>query len=530
VSTVVAQPRFRTLRSFWTPLIVLAVLGSVFAVVWSLPYEEFSRFYRVVVSFAIVSLAALLFAIWWFFLSGLAWTIRLAIPLLIVALAVGSIRKVDFSGDMVPLVLFRWQTDPRAQLLAYQQSQSEAPLEEEAVKETTFKDDLTDYPEYRNRARDGVARGPDLAPSWTDKPLEERQLWRHPCGGGYAGVAVAGHFAVTIEQRDENEAIVCYDAATGRERWVHSYPAHFHDFRAEGPMATPTLVGGDVYSLGGTGRLVCLRLATGKVKWEVDILADNKILTWGMSGSPLVYDDVVVVSPGEQRKERTGNAVIAYDRKTGERVWSAGSSTGGYSSPMLATLCGQRQVVVFEGKALTGYDPAGGGELWSTPWLAQNDINVAQPLILEGDRLFVSSRYANRCAMVHLVKEKDQIMPEEEWHNAALRCPFCSPVLYKGLIYGLDEGLLRCLNPKDGRRVWDGKRYGQGQLLRSKDLILILSEKGELCLVRAAAEKSAELTRVKVLPGDKTWNCPCLANGKAYVRNHLEMACYDLRE
>jgi outer membrane protein assembly factor BamB len=529
VSTSAIPPRRRAILRFWLPLGVFVLLGCGLAVVWNWPSDEFARFYRVISTMAIGSLALLLFLIWWFFVSGLSRLERLALPLLVAVLAVGCIRKVDFTGDMVPLFWFRWEKDPKDRLKAYLDAQG--PAESADITETKVEYKPSDYPEYRNRARDGVARGPALARNWDDKPLAERLLWKHPCGGGYAGFAVLGSLAVTIEQRNENEAIVCYDADTGRERWAYEYPAHFHDVRAEGPMATPTLTGGDVYSLGGTGWLVCLRLATGELRWKVNVLEDNDNLTWGMSGSPLVYDNVVVVSPGEQRPGRTGRAIVAYNRKTGEQVWGVGGTKGGYASPMLTTFGGVRQVVVFDGKAVAGYDAAGAGELWSVPWESPNDINVAQPLVLGDDRLFMTSGYASRCGVLHLSKEKEgKLTAENEWSNPGMRCRFCSPVLHEGLIYGLDEGVLRCLDPKDGRRVWSGKRYKQGQLLRSSDLLLILSEDGELCLARAAADKSAELARAKVLPGDKTWNCPCLANGKAYIRNHIEMACYDLRE
>jgi outer membrane protein assembly factor BamB len=222
---------------------------------------------------------------------------------------------------------------------------------------------------------------------------------------------------------------------------------------------------------------------------------------------------------------------------------------------MLATLSGVRQILVLEGARLTGYSPTGAGELWSFPWLAGNDINVAQPLVLPNNRVFVTSGYASRCGVVHVVKESDppkerhavgiaggsgaaesvvgqdaKLKPEDDWNNAALRCRFCSPVLYHGWIYGLDEGILTCLDQRDGRRVWRGGRYRQGQLLRSEDLLLIMAETGELALVQAAGPNSQELGRIKVLPGDKNWNCPCLAGGKAFIRNHEMMACYDLRE
>src|SRR5207253_1242770 len=147
-------------------------------------------------------------------------------------------------------------------------------------------------------------------------------LWRQPCGGGYAGFAVAGNLAVTIEQRRDQEAVVAYDTATGRERWAYAYPAQFTEqLGGPGPRATPTIAGRDVCSLGATGHLVCLDAATGQLKWAVDILTDNQNLTWGMSGSPLVYDNVVVVNPGAQTEAAKGRAVVAYHRATGKEIW-----------------------------------------------------------------------------------------------------------------------------------------------------------------------------------------------------------------
>jgi outer membrane protein assembly factor BamB len=394
-----------------------------------------------------------------------------------------------------------------------------------------------DYPGYRNRDRDGVVRGPALARDWAAKP--PREVWRKPCGAGFSGFAVAAGRALTAEQRGGDEAVVCYDAATGNELWSHSYPARFYDARGgEGPMATPTLDRGLVYSLGGTGRLVCLDLATGELKWGKDLLGPGENLTWGMAGSPLVYDDVVVVNPGGQNGRGEGRAVMAFDRKTGASVWGAGSTQAGYAAPALATLDGMRQVVIFDGQEVAGYDAKGKagkkGKLWSLPWQTQMGINVAQPLVLSEGRLFVTSGYGVGCGAVAVSREsKPEVHnwhAEQTAHAITMQGKFASPVEYKGLVYGLSEGTLTCVNPTSLKRVWKGPRYGHGQLLRCDDLLLVLSESGDLALVSAAAESSRELGRVKALAGDKTWNPPCLAGGKAYVRNHVEMACYDLHE
>src|SRR5262249_13714974 len=171
----------------------------------------------------------------------------------------------------------------------------------------------------------------------------------------------------TLEQRRDREAVVCYDATTGREVWVYSYPALFEEtLGGPGPRATPTIRDGAVYSLGATGVPVCLDAATGKLKGPapVNILENNANLHWAMSGSPLVYDQVVVVNPGTQSEAARGRALVAYDRATGQEVWKSGATKAGYSSPMLAVLGGVRQILLFDGEGLGGYSAADGKELW----------------------------------------------------------------------------------------------------------------------------------------------------------------------
>jgi outer membrane protein assembly factor BamB len=383
-----------------------------------------------------------------------------------------------------------------------------------------------DCPGYRGRLRDGVVTGPPLARDWKARP--PRLLWRQPVGGGFAAVAVVGNVAVTIEQRRNQEAVVCYDTATGQERWAYPYAASFRSGQSDaGPRATPTIEGEDVYSLGAAGRLVCLEVATGRPKWSVEILKGNKNLIWGMSGSPLVYDQLVVVNPGAQVGAAAGGSLVAYDRSTGQVAWQAGTTQAGYSSPMLATLSGRRQVLLLDAAQLAGYDAATGSQLWQFPWNTQQGINVAQPLVLDGDRIFISSGYSVGCALVHVAETGGRWTAEAVWQNTAMHCKFTSPVAYQGFVYGLDEGILVCVDVQTGKRQWKAGRYGHGQLLRTDDLLLVLAESGELVLVEATPKGHHELGRIQALEG-RTWNPPVLVDGKAYLRNDAVMACYDL--
>ncbi len=516
MSTPVAR---RSFWRFWFPLLLPVLASLVIATLWAWPNEEYERVNRVAGSLMTLQALLVLLALWLLVLSGLRWWVRLGVLAAVLGLGLASVRGVRFSGDMVPEFEWRWGTPPESVLEAHRR-QNARPA---APAELTFRP--TDYPEYRNTKRDGVVTGPPLARDGQAQP--PRQVWRQPAGGGYASFAVVGNVAVTIEQRRDDEAVVCYDTATGRERWVHSYPARFTEaLGGEGPRATPTLTGGDVFSLGAQGRLLCLDAVTGKEKWSANVLEINKNIAWAMSGSPLVYDNVVVVTPGANQPSAAGFGVIAYNRANGKLAWHAGTHRGGYASPMLATLAGKRQVLVFDGEGVAGYDAADGKELWRHPWETQMDINVAQPLVLDGDRVFVSSGYGVGCA---LLKVNADGTAKELWRNKNLRCRFTSPVYYQGHIYGLDEGVLTCLDVETGQRAWHDGRYGHGQLLLQDDLLVVLAENGRLVLVQATPAGHHELGSIPAVEG-KTWNYPALADGRAYVRNHLEMACYDLRE
>jgi outer membrane protein assembly factor BamB len=511
----------------WLPLLILALAATAVALLWSVLKPEWDRGVRIFNTELIVVGTGLLLLLWLLCFSGLRWWLRVGTVLVLAGAAFGTIRSVEVTGDMEPVVHFRWSRTPAELLEAHrrQHGPSVAPMQAAAAAPRA-----TDYPEYRNRQRDGIVTGPALARDWKTNP--PRQLWRQPVGGGYASFALVGDAAVTIEQRREDEAVVCYDTATGQERWAHAYLAFFTErLGGDGPRATPTIAGGDVYALGATGRLTCLDLVSGQPRWSVEILDNDpkNNIPWGMSGSPLVYDQVVVVNPGKQTEAAAGRALVAYDRATGKPIWSGGETRAGYSSPMLATLAGRRQVLLFDGEELGGYDAADGSKLWRLGWTTHMGINVAQPLVLEGDRVFISSGYSVGCALVQIAEAGGQWTAQPLWKNTLMRCKFTSPVARAGYLYGLDDGVLVCLDQHTGDRKWKGGRYGHGQLLLSDDLLVILSESGKLVLVEATPEGHRELGSIAALDG-KTWNHLALADGKAYVRNHREMACYDLSE
>ena len=402
-----------------------------------------------------------------------------------------------------------------------------------------------DWPAFRGANRDGVVTGPTLVRDWSKTPPKE--IWRQPVGGGYASFAIANGFLVTIEQRRDREVVVCYEKSSGKEVWATGWDTRFEETAGgPGPRATPTIAHGDVFALGAKGRLVCLNGADGKEKWTVETLENNNNLKWAMSGSPLVVDDLVIVNPGAQTESARGRAVRAYNRSTGKEVWAAGNSEAGYASPHLATLGGVRQALIFDAAGLAGYDLTTGTELWRFRWPTFMGINVAQPIVMDDQTVFIASDYSGEAvggALLRVTQTNGTWSVEQVWRtkNTSMRCKFHSPVRHTrtegDYVYGLDDpGKLECVDLKTGKSAWKddrrpkrGEAFGQGQLLRADDLILILTEFGELVLVEATPTAYRELGRIDALmKGPKTWNTPAMAHGRIYVRNEEEMACYDL--
>jgi outer membrane protein assembly factor BamB len=383
--------------------------------------------------------------------------------------------------------------------------------------------ETTGWTDFRGARRDGHYTAGPIRTDWTTL----QPLWRQPAGAGYASFVVAGGRAFTVEQRGSDEVAAAYDIQTGRELWTNAWRALFQEsMGGPGPRATPTWHDGRVYVLGATGEFRALDAGTGRTLWRTDILADTGAdnLQWGMAAAPLVVDDTVVVLPGGDN----GQSVVAYDRGSGTRVWAALDDPASYSSPMLVTLAGVRQILTFTATRLVGLSPENGRLLWEFPWETQNGVNASQPLIAGPDRVFISSGYGADAAMVQLAAGAgEQLTVRELWRTNRLNNVFTSSVLHDGFIYGLDEAILTCLDASTGELKWKGGRYGYGQVLLASGHLIVLTEEGELALVRADPTAHQEITRVPAIEG-KTWNHPAMSDGILLVRNIEEMAAFDL--
>jgi len=373
---------------------------------------------------------------------------------------------------------------------------------------------------FRGPHRDGVYDETPVNTAWPAAGLPV--LWKQPIGGGYASFVVADGKAFTIEQRRDKEVVAAYDVNTGRELWTNGWPALFSEMLGgDGPRATPTWDDGRVYALGATGELRCLKAETGERLWSRNILADNQAtnLQWGMSASPLVVDDKVVVLPGGG----AGKSVVAYNKFTGKDVWSSQNDKQGYASPKLVTIAGARQIVVVSAMRVMGLTVEDGHLLWEFPWYTSPEVNATEPVFLDDHRFFLSSGYDHGAVLVEVSHAGDAFSAKQLWITKRMKTRFNAAVYYQGYLYGLDEGILSCIDAANGDLKWKGGRYGYGQVLLASGHLIVLTEDGDLALVKASPEKLEEVSRFPVLEG-KTWNYPAMDSGRLLIRNTTQMA------
>jgi outer membrane protein assembly factor BamB len=396
-----------------------------------------------------------------------------------------------------------------------------------ALATTGYAQRAADWPGFRGANRDGVYREP-IRLEWEGLV----PMWKKPVGGGRASFAVTEGRAFTIEQRQKTEVVAAYDVMTGRELWTNVWSERFNSpfmgimGGGEGPRATPAVADGLVYALGGRGELRCLDAATGKVVWRTNILQDAgaKNLTWGMAASPLVFGDAVIVLPGGPK----GRSVAAYDRRTGKHLWAALDDKAAYASPMQVTIGGVPQFLIVSASRLVGLRQDTHALLWEFPWKTDHDANAVQPIVIGDNRIFYSSGYGTGAVVIELTKTGDKFGVREVWRNIRMKNRQSSSVLHDGFIYGLDEGILACIDAATGEVKWKGGRYGHGQLLLAGNHLIVVTEEGELVLVAAKPDKLQEVAKVDGVDGE-TWNVPAIADGVLLVRNTKQMAAFDLR-
>lgn len=529
-------------RIRWWPIAAAIGVGAVLQAAATIFFGENRPYLDWACVFVIWPLTMFLLLLWWTFWCRLPWRTRgqgLLVLAVIGGTSLAAFRFDEFDGAMIPRFSPRWQPTKKDRASEFFKSVESKPasLEKDDFANVSLEPTEGDWPAFRGANRDDVVIGESLRTDWDARP--PKQLWKHPIGSGWGAFAVIGRRAWTLEQRGENELCVCYDIETGHELWSHADSVRFSSPEGGvGPCSTPTVHDGKVFTQGATGILNCLDALTGQCVWTRNTLdaAGSTNLSWGQCGSPLIVDDLVIVSPGanNEASKAKKSAVIAYRQVDGEKAWARADGRGSYASPHLATLNGERQVLIVFGHGIEGLSPKTGENLWSFPWENSQRINAAQPLVVGDARVLIGTGYGKGSVLIRVDPATPQVLESPNphaslgWESKQFKLKFNGAVQRGDHVYGLDEGTLTCLSLKNGKRLWKQGHFGYGQLLLVEDKLLILSEEGDVVLVPATSETPRELARFHAIDG-KTWNHPVLSHSRLLVRNSDEAACFDLR-
>lgn len=499
----------------WPAVLIVLAAAITAAVLWTPGVMEQAKRNLSTQILALLTLIALI--VWLLLFSRLAGRARGRLALAIVAIVgftFGAVRIEGLSGDLWVDWGWRW----RKRVDRFVDAPGTADLTRTSER---------DYPQYLGPLRNASDAGAKLNPNWQTNP--PREIWRREVGPAWSAFAIVGDYAVTQEQIGAGETVTCYELKTGNPVWKYDDPAaqpRVDDLiGGDGPRATPTIAGGRVYALGPSGTLNCLEGSDGALRWSRQIEQDAKAQrpAWGYSGSPLVVNDLVVVSAGGPEQ----NSLLAYRADDGSPAWHAGTDRAAYASPILMTLAGVPQIVSMNKVSVTSHNPADGAVLWTYDW-KHDEQNCASPLAMGDARVLVSSGYGFGAGLIELARGGDGAWAVQEiFRNRELKSKFANMVFHDGHIYGLDDGIFTCLEAETGQRKWKKGRYGHGQLLLLGGLIVVQAEAGELILVEPSPQKLVELGTVSAM-SDKTWNNPAWSPPYLLVRNAREAVCFEV--
>lgn len=384
-----------------------------------------------------------------------------------------------------------------------------------------------DWPQFLGPNRTGVSAESGLLAQWpTDGPP---QLWRVPCVGGLSGISVVGDVAFTMTQQAD-QAVTAFDVRTGKQLWRTPIAPAYKNQMGNGSRATPTVVDGSVYAFTGGGVLAAIEVNSGRLKWKKAVVEElgGKPAEYGMASSPLVYENLVIVTAGVE-----GAAIVACDTGTGQVRWKAGNDSAGYSSPITAKLDGVSQCIAFTGNSVCGYSLEDGKRLWSYQFVTDYECNIAVPVIL-GDRVLISA--GENHGSVLLEPGKDSV--KEVWKSfgksSSLRAEWQTPIRIGDHLFALDnQGSagpitnLNCVEVSSGKRVWQQRRFGKSNMTLAGGRLWFTTMKGELVLVEPSPKEFRELGRKRYL--GMTRQAPAIANGRLFIRDERELVCLDIR-
>lgn len=448
---------------------------------------------------------------------------RRTLGVLIVMIGFTCVLAIEgMNGVLVPQFTWRWQRTADRQ-----------PIEIRPSVDRGLRVDLpakiadSDWTSFRGPNRDSVVANVRIETDWDKHPPAER--WRMPIGPGWSSFCVVGDYAFTQEQRGPNEVISCRLVSSGEIMWIHEVEGRFEDSSSgTGPRSTPTYFEGRLFALTANGKLLCLEAVSGQPVWQDDLTTRFKVDVphWGFASSPLIFGDLVIVFTGADE----GKSVAAFDTGTGTLRWSGGNGNHSYSSPHLVVIEQQPQILMTSNQGIESLDPEQGTRIWNHEWQIGFSARIAQPCQIDDSSLLLPTGYGKGTRRLNIEKEGERWSVQPSWTSRQFKPYFSDFVYLDRFVYGFDGNILTCIDVASGERRWRQRGFGNGQLvlLSSQRLLMIISERGAVSLVKADEDGYHLLAEFQAIEG-KTWNHPVLSGSHLLVRNASEAACFRLK-
>ncbi len=383
-----------------------------------------------------------------------------------------------------------------------------------------------DWPQWRGLKRDGISAERGLLKDWPagGPPV----AWRTTgAGTGYSSFSAAHGRLYTLGARGGTEYLMAYDAATGKKTWEIEHGRRFSNDRGDGPRSTPTVDGDRLYTFGGSGDMSVVDGATGKVFWKINLLEKfgGSNIRWGLSESPLVLSDRVLVSPGAP-----GASIVALNKTTGAVLWKSLGDEAGYSSAVLHEAGGVRQAIYFTAQRALGVDVQTGKLLWSYSDVANRTANIATPIV-RGNFVFLSSGYSTGAALLELTPAQNLVTARQVYFTRDMRNHHASSVLIGDYLYGFSDAILLAMKFDSGQVAWRDRSVGKGSVVFADDRLYLYSEQGVVGLAEANPAGYREHGRFQLNAGGApTWSHPVVSNGKLFIRDQDNIYAYDVRQ
>ena len=382
-----------------------------------------------------------------------------------------------------------------------------------------------DWPQWRGPRRDGVSTEGGLLKQWPANGPP--QVWRFDgAGEGYSSFAVSNNRLFTLGARQGTEYVMAIDAASGKRLWEVANGRRFDNDRGSGPRSTPTVDGDRVYVFGSSGDLSVLDAATGKVFWTENLLRKfgGSNIQWGLSESPLVLSDRIIVTPGG-----SGAAVVALKKTDGSVIWKTQSDEPGYSSAVLQTIGNVQQAVVFTATRALAVDVNDGRLLWSYDRVANRTANIATP-ITRDTRVFLSSDYGTGAALLSLAPDgNNKVKATQVYFTTEMRNHHASSVLVGDYLYGFSSSILTAMHFDDGKVAWRDRSVGKGSVIVADNQLYLFSENGVVGLADVSPTQYVERGRFQLKTGSlPTWSHPVVSGGKLFLRDQNTIYAYNV--